>query len=138
MLSMKFFVCLTRKTADHVGSDRDVRNDPSEFCSKICKSAGCGLAAHPAQSRGTARLKRQMQVRAQARVLPQLEQPSVDVPRLERGKSYPGKIRFAQDRFDQILNPHRLVELVTPRAQVDAGQYDLFDVFGGLEFSDDL
>ena len=102
----KFIVRLAGEACNDIGCDGDIRHHCARGRDQLAERLRRGLARHPPQRGFASALQRQVQVRHEARVIPQGEEVCIQIPRFERGEPQARHIRFAQDGFDQVFQVH--------------------------------
>jgi hypothetical protein len=81
---------------------------------------------HAREDQVVAGLQAEMDMRHQPRIAEALDQPVVDLGRIERGQAQPLQVgQPVEQRRHQIAEPRAILQVVAPRGQVDAGQHDL-------------
>ncbi len=113
---VKLSVTLAGDADDHIRGNRHVRDGRPRGCQQGGKRVRRRLARHAAQSGRTAGLQRQVQVAAQARVLPQVEEPGLQVPGLQRGQAQARLAAGLQHGGDQVAQVPGWRKILAPGA----------------------
>ncbi len=93
----EFLLGFSRKPDHDVGGDRDIRDGLACSIDQLGETADRGLARHPHEGGITATLQRQVEVGQKPRIAEDLEEPGVEVPRLERGELGASEYQFRRE-----------------------------------------
>ena len=118
----EFLVRLPWKPHDDVGGDGHPRHGGADAAQQREVPFRRVGAAHAAQGGGGAALEGEVEMAAEAAVLPEIEEPLVEIPGRDRGQAQAGNLRLVEDRADQVP---QAAPLRSPGGDLHAGDHDL-------------
>ncbi len=93
---------LARKSADNVSRNRDFRNNLANGFYHVEVALSSDRSPHTSQNRIRTALQGDVQVGADTRMVEQLNQLGIDIPRFDRRKPQPGHLRPFENCFDNM------------------------------------